>query len=367
MTTQNETTELEGPEGETKRAQIIGTGLIGGSVGLALRAKGWFVSGIDTDEAALQGALGLGAVDAAGVDPEADLTFVATPVGTIPDLALRALSRTSGVVTDVGSTKRQICELVDNARFVGGHPMAGSEQDGISGAKSHLFEGAMWVLTPTLETDEQAFATVRAAVKTMGAETIALEPKVHDEMVAQVSHVPHLTAATLMCLADDSSIEHRALLRLAAGGFRDMTRISAGRASIWPDICVANRDAIVAGLDQLVAALGQVREQVATNDSPQLLSLLERARDARINLPTGFGVADELVEITIPVPDRPGEIAAIANLAAELDVNIFDLELTHSGEGHKGMMILMVDAEMAERLLGGLIARKYRPRSRKLD
>lgn len=350
-----------------RRAQVVGTGLIGGSVGLALREQGWFVTGSDAELGVTEEALGAGAIDAVGIDADADLTIIATPVGSIPGLVEDALAQTNGVVTDVGSTKREICDVVDNARFVGGHPMAGSEQDGISGARAQLFEGAMWVLTPTEETDEQAFAMVRAAVRSMGAETIALAPAVHDEMVAQVSHVPHLTAATLMCLADESSVEHRALLRLAAGGFRDMTRISAGRASIWPDICIANREAIVSSLDQLITALSDVRGHVANSDSTQLLELLERARDARINLPTGFGVAENLVELTIPVPDRPGEIAAIANLAAELDVNIFDLELSHSGEGRKGMMTLIVDGELSERLVGGLMARSYRPRSRTLS
>ncbi len=357
---------MTGDRGQ-RRGQIVGTGLIGGSVGLALRGQGWYVTGFDSQSGVSAAAVELGAIDAEGLDPAAELTVIATPVGSIPELVRDALASSSGVVTDVGSTKREICSLVDDSRFVGGHPMAGSEQDGIAGAKAQLFEGAMWVLTPTPSTDEQAFATVRAAVRSMGAETIALEPEVHDQMVAQVSHVPHLTAATLMCLADDSSVEHRALLRLAAGGFRDMTRISAGRASIWPDICVANREAIVGSLDRLIEALSDVRSQVESNDSGKLLELLERARVARINLPTGFGVAEKMAELTIPIPDRPGEIAAIANLAAELDVNIFDLGLSHSGEGRKGMMTVIVDAALAERLLGGLIARGYRPTSRDLD
>lgn len=350
-----------------RRAQIVGTGLIGGSVGMALRDQGWFVTGSDPEPGVTEQAVACGAIDSVGFDSTADLTIIATPVGQIPDLVRKALRETNGVVTDVGSTKREICELVSDPRFVGGHPMAGSEQDGISGARPQLFDSAMWVLTPTENTDERAFALVRSAVRSMGAETIALAPAVHDEMVAQVSHVPHLTAATLMCLADDSSVEHRALLRLAAGGFRDMTRISAGRASIWPDICVANREAIVSSLDRLIRALGEVRTHVDSGDSGKLLALLERARDARINLPTGFGTAESLSEVTIPIPDRPGEIAAIANLAAELDVNIFDLELSHSGEGRKGVMILVVDSALCERLIGGLIARSYRPRSRTLS
>lgn len=365
MTSDHEPSAGTAP-GDAPRAHIVGTGLIGGSVGLALRAAGWYVTGADADPEVAEQAVALGALDAVGDGADAALTVVAVPVGSVAELVVDALERSDGVVTDVGSTKFDICEAVAHPRFVGGHPMAGSEQDGLAGARAAMFEGAMWVLTPDDDTDEQAFALVRSAVRQMGAETIALRPGVHDELVAQVSHVPHLTAASLMVLADDSSVEHRALLRLAAGGFRDMTRISAGRPGIWPDICVANKTAITQGLDRLIAALTTVRSQVAGEKREDLLAMLEQARDARINLPTGFGPASALTELTIPVPDRPGEIAAIATLAAELDVNIFDLELSHSGEGGRGVMILIVDSSMEERLVGGLLARGYRPRSRQL-
>lgn len=350
-----------------RRATVIGAGLIGGSVGIALRKQGWTVSMSDLDPDLPQQAIRVGAADEAGFDPASELVVVATPVGAIPELALDALARCEGAVTDVGSTKADICAAVTHPRFVGGHPMAGSEQDGLVGAREDMFAGAMWVLTPTETTDEDAFATVRAMVRSIGAETIALPPEIHDQLVAQVSHVPHLTAATLMNLADASSVEHRALLRLAAGGFRDMTRISAGRPSIWPDICLANSKAIVSGLDRLIEALSDVRSRVANHDREGILMLLSRARQARVNLPVGFGPSDNLVEVAVAIPDRPGEIAAIATLAAELDVNIFDLELSHSGEGRQGVMLLVVDEARSERLLGGLMARGYRPAVRSLD
>jgi len=348
-------------------ANVVGAGLIGGSVGLALRAKGWSVSITDVDDAVAAEAVELGAADAVGFDEAADVTFIATPVGSIAELAIDALARTSGPVTDVGSTKLDIVHAIGNPRFVGGHPMAGSEQDGIIGAKSTLFEGAMWVLTPTESTDEGSFSKVRSIVRSFGAESTTLTPRTHDQMVAQVSHVPHLTAASLMILADDMSIEHRALFRLAAGGFRDMTRISAGRPSIWPDICVANKTAIVKGLDGLISQLGVIRERVDLEDREGMLELLTRARAARVNLPTGFGPADLMTEVAVPMPDRPGEIATIATLASELDVNIFDLEITHSGEGRRGVMMMVVAREQCERLMGGLIARGYRPTSSDLD
>lgn len=334
---------------------------------MALRAEGWHVSVTDEDPAVEEQALALGAADATGVDADADITFCAVPVGSLPEVARMALEKTRGVVTDVGSTKADVCGNVADARFVGGHPMAGSEQDGISGASATLFSGATWVLTPSESTSEESFARVRAVVRSLGAEVLTMGPQTHDELVAQVSHVPHLTAAALMNLADDSSVQHRAVLRLAAGGFRDMTRISAGRPTIWPDICIANRDAIVQGLDALIESLGAIRTSVADQKPSDILTMLTRARTARINLPTGFSKGKRLSELHVPIPDRPGEIAAIATLSTELDVNIHDLEITHSGEGRQGVMIMVVDTEVAERLVGGLMARGYRPSLRTLD
>lgn len=353
--------------GQGRRANIIGLGLIGGSLGLALRERGWHVSGSDLDRATEGEALKIGAIDEIGTDATADLTVIAAPVGAITELALAALELTDGVVTDVGSTKAEICRTIDHARFIGGHPMAGSDQDGIGGARADLFASAMWVLTPGEDTSEDAFATVRAMVRSLQAESIALPAGVHDELVAQVSHVPHLTSVALMNLADSSSVEHRALLRLAAGGFRDMTRISGGRPAIWPDICVANRDAILVGLDRLIDALAGTRRLVADGDRHGLLQVLESARTARLNLPVGYGQVEKVAELAVPIPDRPGEIAAIATLAAELDVNILDLSITHSGEGRQGVMTLMVDETKAERFIGGLMARKYRPTLREIE
>jgi prephenate dehydrogenase len=350
-----------------RRAGIVGTGLIGGSIGMALKARGWHVTGTDRDQDRATRALELGALDAVGTDPDAEITFVATPVSAIADAARDALAGGSGLVTDVGSVKGPTVEAVADPRFVGGHPMAGSEQEGVDGADPALFEGAVWVLTPTGETDDGAYATVRAVVSSLGAEVVALPPDRHDALVAVVSHVPHLTAATLMGLAADRSEEHAALLRLAAGGFRDMTRIAAGHPGIWPDICAENRAAIVEVLDRLGDALGDMRDLVAKGDRDGLLGTLERARAARVNLPSRFERPDDLAEVRVPVPDRPGVLADVTTLATDLDVNILDLEIAHSGEGQRGVLILVIEAGMGERLRGGLLARGYRPSIRALD
>jgi prephenate dehydrogenase len=169
-----------------------------------------------------------------------------------------------------------------------------------------------------------------------------------------------------MRLADERATEHRALLRLAAGGFRDMTRVAAGHPGIWPDLCAENRDAIVAELDRLSAALGQMRAVVAGGDRDALVDVLERAREARLSLPARFARPDELAELRVPIPDRRGELARITTLAAELGVSILDLEIAHSVEGDEGVLILIVEAPLGERLLGGLLAQGYRPTVRSL-
>ncbi|MGQ0615550.1 MAG: prephenate dehydrogenase/arogenate dehydrogenase family protein [Acidimicrobiia bacterium] len=348
-----------------RRANVVGTGLMGGSIGLALRRQGWVVAGADADAQRAQRALDLGALDAVGLDDRAEVTFVAVPVSAVPAAARQALGATTGLVTDVGGVKASVVAAVDDPRFVGGHPMAGSEQEGVDGADPDLFEGAVWVLTPTASTPDAAFAQVRSIVTSLGAEVVSLSPERHDALVAVVSHVPHLTAATLMHLADERAEEHRALLRLAAGGFRDMTRVAAGHPGIWPDICGENQVAIVDVLGRLIDALGEMRVVVQTADRDGLLAVLERARQARLNLPSR-AAPGEMTEVRVPVPDRPGVLADVTTLASDLDVNIADLEIAHSSEGDRGVLIMVVPAARAERLHGGLMARGYRPALRPL-
>lgn len=342
-------------------ASVVGLGLIGASVALALRARGYLVAGSDRDDAVAHEALSRGIIDSIGTVRDSEVTLVATPVSTLVDEVRNALESTSGFVTDVGSVKGHVAVSVADPRFVPGHPMAGSELDGLDGADATMFEGAVWVLTPTRATADAAFAFVAELVTGMGAEVVALDAVTHDEVVAIVSHVPHLTAATLMQVADDHSEEHLALLRLAAGGFRDMTRIASGRPGIWIDICEENKDAIVKGLDAVIAGLESMRDVVAGADSAGLLSRLDRARRARMNLPASAGPMGELSEVRIPIPDRPGAAADVFALSGQLGVNIYDFEVVHSIEGDRGVMVTVVRAAQADTFRGGLMARGFRP------
>ncbi len=345
------------------RAMIYGTGLIGGSVGMALVGRGWHVSGVDTASGTAARAVELGALSTEGEDVTADLVVVATPVHAASGVIDHVLSAGFGpatIVTDVGSVKGPLADAVSYPFFVGGHPMAGSEQVGIDGASPDLFVGATWVLTPTAWTDPLAYARLRAVLADLGADVVALEPARHDSLVAIVSHVPHLTAATLMTLAADREAEHAALLKLAAGGFRDMTRIAAGQPSIWPGICDDNAAAIVETLDSLIEALGGMRRRVAERDHASLLEVLDRAATARRAMSERAPRPEGLAEVRIPVPDRIGVLADITTLATGVGVSIFDVEIAHSVEGDRGVLVLVVESRAAPVLVDAVAGRGYR-------
>ena len=340
----------------------MGLGLIGGSIGRALRRAGWYVTGDDLHPSVIERALACGAIDAAGPDPSAEVTFVATPVGAVVAAAMVALEAGSGVVTDVGSVKAGVVSAIDHPRFIGGHPMAGSELEGVEGSDPDLFVGAAWVLTPTQGTDPTAYALLHAVVASLGADVVAVEPERHDAIVAVVSHVPHLTAAALMGVAAGHAEHQGALLRLAAGGFRDMTRIAAGHPGIWPDVCADNAEAITSVIDELVAELQRVRSVVANGRRAELVDTLERARAARLALPArGAPRASEVVEVRIPVSNSPGVLADVTTLAGELGVNVESLETADATEGERGLIVMVVDAAASRRLRDALVARGYRP------
>lgn len=342
------------------RAVVVGTGLIGASVGLALSRAGWRVSGLDRDPARLEAARTRGAIVAEGMDEEADLVVVATPAAGVVG-AVRASLAVVGpraIVTDVAGVKGDIVAAVDDPRYVGGHPMAGSELEGPEGADVDLFVGATWVLTPDERTDPLAFARLCAIVSSLGADVLAVSPRRHDELVAVVSHVPHLVAAALMCVAAEAS-EPSALFRLAAGGFRDMTRIAAGHPGIWRDICAANAEAILAALGALEGELATLRRLVAARDGDGLVALLERARGARRRVPSRSATPDALAEVNVLVDDRPGSVAAITTTAGRLGVNLYDVEIAHSAESPRGRLSMVVDAGEGATLRDALAAEGY--------
>lgn len=342
-------------------ANVVGLGLVGGSLAIALRERGFTVSGSDSDHERQRSALERSIIDSIGIREEAGVSFVCTPAAHAVGLVSELLTATAGVVTDVCSVKCPVVSAIRDPRFVGGHPMAGSELDGLDGADGGLFTGAVWVLTPSTHTADRAFTEVAAVVKSLGADVVTMSAERHDDLVAVVSHAPHLLAASLMAVAARRADDDSSLLRLAAGGFRDMTRIAAGNPRIWLDICSQNRSAIEDVLREIIEGLGRLLETVHDGDRVALETLLTTARRARVNLPARLPDDEPVHEIRIPIPDRPGSAAEVFTLAGELGVNIHDFEVVHSSEGNRGVVVLLVASSQVNLLRGGLIARGFRP------
>ncbi len=352
-----------------RRAQIVGIGLIGGSVASALRKVGWFVTGRDIEPGREKQALEMGIIDTIGTDTTAALSVVAVPASNLIGEVKRALADTEqsrGIVTDTGSVKAMVAAAIDHPRFVPGHPMAGSEQDGLEGADSDMFQGAVWTLAPSEHTDDAALQALQTVLSSLGSDVVTLTPERHDVLVAVVSHVPHLTAALLMCLADDKAQDHAPLQRLAAGGFRDMTRIAAGSPEIWLDICAENKQAITDVLDELATRFAQLRQVIESTDKSGLRDVLSQARHARTNLPSRYVRPQELQEVRVPMPDRKGQIAAITILAADCNINVADIEVAHSTEGERGVLVMVVAREDVEGFLNALTKQGYHPTTREL-
>jgi prephenate dehydrogenase len=354
------------------RVALIGTGLIGGSVGLGLRAADSRIEvvGYDCDRGAAVAALEREAVATLACSPqdsvaEADLVVLATPVDQIPALCerLQPAVPPGAIVTDVGSAKAEVVsagELAFGERFVGGHPMAGSERHGIEAADGALFEDAWWILTPTARTDPSAYGTVSWLAQRLGARPVAVQPHLHDALVARVSHVPQLAASAIMDSAWAFG-DRQALLGLAAGGFRDVTRIAASAPDMWVAILRSNRAAVLDALAQLQERLGQLGALVEEERWEALAEFLGRARRARLGLFAKPEYAGEPVGLSILVPDRPGVLAEVTTAAGELGANLEDLRIVHSTEGGRGRLELIVAGqEAAELLVGALLARGYK-------
>jgi prephenate dehydrogenase len=341
----------------SRRAHVVGLGLIGGSVALALAQHGWSVSGEDQSDQNQSLALQRHIVNSSQMDDSVELVIIATPSHAVVDsanLILRSFERANLIVTDVAGVKGTIGRAVSDARFIGGHPMAGSEQRGLEGARADLFRGCTWVLTPTARTVPEAYSALHGILRELEANVMALDFETHDRLVAMASHVPHLVAGALMNEATLMAESDGALLQLAAGGFRDMTRVAAGDPAIWPDVLIQNADAVTASLRALRDRLDLLETHIANADRDGLLEDLHRAARARRELP-GRGVhASGLTYLRVPVPDRPGVLAQVTTTASDLNVNIYDIEIAHSVEGQPGVLILAVQSEQCEVLVEAL-------------
>jgi len=283
----------------------------------------------------------------------ADAVFLAAPVGALPTLAREALEIAGPecVVSDVGSTKRAICELVDDPRFIGGHPLAGAETAGIAHARADLFDGALWYLTPRAGgTTGVLYERLHRLIGSLGARPLALDAAEHDTTMAAVSHVPHVLANALVTeVAGALAGEGGAPLAAVGPSLRDATRVAGSNSAIWGDIYVGNRDAIAASLERLERALADARELISAGERGPIVEWNDAARRSReMLLATAIG-GEATQELRASVPNRPGVVAEIALALGAAGINIFDLVLSPSLDGSQGVVALWVSSGAAER------------------
>lgn len=350
------------PDQAFRRIAVVGFGLVGASFAAAVRAAypDTRVLAVDIDERTLAEAVERGwATDGALPDDPAferfvgdgcDLVVLATPVGAA-ERYFEDLARWDyrGIVTDTASTKARITALAERVlphpeNFVPGHPMAGSEVNGIEGARPDLFKGAHWILCPDADTPAEHFPRLHELVTSIGARVIALPREDHDEAVAVVSHVPHIMASSLVQLASRHADDQQALMRLAAGGFKDSTRIAAGSPELWCGIAFDNKDALSDGLDEIQGIIGAFADALASDDRASLTTLLADATAARRALPAAWVPSTErLLEVRIPMEDRPGVVAEVTTVTSSVGCNIQSIEIDHVTEDSAVLSLVLTD------------------------
>jgi prephenate dehydrogenase len=342
---------------------VVGVGLIGGSIGLAARARlRATVTGFDPDARVRAAALERGAVDVAtetavAAVAGADLVFVAAPVGVLGRAIDEVLAAAPAdcAVSDVGSTKRTIAAGRTDPRFIGGHPLAGAETSGVEHARAELFDGATWYLTPGPATDGVLYERLHKALLGIGAQPTAIDAEVHDRVMASVSHLPHVFANVLVGQA----------ARALGGGedvpatgpsFRDATRVAGASSTIWPDIYLSNRDTLVPLIDEARERLAAVRDALAGADRAAIERWNDDARSDRDAL-LGAGLAGGAVhELRASIADRPGAVAEIALALGRAAINIVDMALSPARDGHQGVVALWVRGEEQAQRASALIA-----------
>ena len=321
----------------------MGVGLIGGSVGLAARNSGWDVIGVDKPEV-LEEAVLLGAVDRPSTLKEVrsvDLLVLAAPISKITGLVAE-LPPTDVLVTDVASTKMAIVSEAERheLRFVGGHPMAGSQLSGVANARADLFKGARYFLTPTDKTDADAYREVAGFIRSLGAVPTAVDPEKHDLLMAALSHLPHLMAAALLKVASDISPE---ALSFAGPSFRGLTRVGASNPALWSDILAENAPALGEALGAFAGAMAQLGSEIKDREA-----IKRRFLDAREAYDALGGIlvekSGENVELAVPVENRPGVFAEVTTLMGSNSINILDLYVRHSNT-ERAALVLTLDAD----------------------
>ncbi|MBB6217662.1 prephenate dehydrogenase [Anaerosolibacter carboniphilus] len=332
---------------------IVGLGLMGGSMGLGLKQKGFRgqIIGYDLSNESMLDAKTLGAIDVIAENMEqavadAQLVVIAVPIGYYVQV-LKEVSfhiREGTIITDVGSVKSYVSKIAkaylpENISFVGGHPMAGSEKDGIKAANPFLYENAYYFLTPAADTAKGDIQKLENVVKMLGAYPVVISCEEHDQIVSQISHLPHFVAVVLVNMVTQNyGISY---LPFVGGGFRDTTRIASGNPAMWKDIFFFNRDKLLQGIVNLEESVTELKEMIINDQEEAVLEYLKNAKLIRDSIPRhGQGYMAPLYEIIVSVEDRPGVLGELTQLVGANHINIKEIEILHSRQEEQGAVRL---------------------------
>jgi len=338
-----------------KQVSIIGVGLIGGSIALSIKEEfpQYDIVGIDTELQFIHEALALGIIDWGTIDltqgvENADVIIIATPVKATENI-IEQLGNTkikdSCIITDVGSTKHNIYEMAECFRdkgisFIGGHPMAGSERSGVKAANRRLFENAYYVLTPSEWAKEEDIESLKTLLESTKAEIIIMSSKTHDQVVGAISHLPHIVASALVNLIREKK-SNPYYTALAAGGFRDITRIASASVDMWRDIVISNKESMLQIITDWERHISEIKKAIEVNDIEQIEEFFTTAKNFRDDLPIRQqSLIHQAYQINVDVSDHPGVIGNIASVLGRNNVNIRNMYITHNREHGEGAMRL---------------------------
>lgn len=340
---------------------IIGLGLIGGSIALAIKKEhpNCTIFGYDINEDQRKLAKSLQVIDEIAIElesviPDCDFIFIAVPVKQsellIEEIATYQFKK-SVIISDVGSTKEQIVKKAELLRskgitFIGGHPMAGSHKSGVVAAKAHLFENAFYILTPNDEQTQKEIALLKYLLNGTKANFITLSPMEHDRIAGVISHFPHIIAAGLVHQAKNYKAEDSLVSRLAAGGFRDITRIASSNPVMWRDILLQNKESLLEMFDVWAKEMAKVRQYIETDNGDKIYDYFSSAKGFRDELPTHTkGAIPSFYDLYVDVPDYPGIISEITGYLAEARISITNIRIIETREEIYGVLRLSFQSE----------------------
>ncbi len=366
-----------------KNITVIGLGLIGGSLALAIKESSneFNVTGYDVIIDAMNIAKYRNVIDKIAISysdavKDADLIIIATPLSNILNVIneIRNFLKKGVIITDVGSAKENIVKevhkvLPEEVVFIGGHPMAGSENEGILSARADLFKNAFYILTPTEKTGSEPLLLLHSILTKIGAKVVSLSPQEHDEIVSLISHLPHILSTNLVELVNDEQDKLKNLFKLCAGGFRDMTRIAVSNPKMWIDITFENKNQIINAINKYIKHLEKFKDALDNNNIDYIKSHYLKAKEARTNLPKYVDKdISNLYELMIAIPDKQGVLSEITLAISSASINIEDISIFHSTEYlGGGILKILVQGENAGEIAKKAVEKKgYEVRIRKI-